>query len=146
MVTLAMYKGPGDKLRYKIFHYAVCYFTKSRYSHCELIIDGIAYSSSARDGGVRKKVIDNLNESNHWDLFNLPNIDRDSALAIFSLREGKGYDYLGIIRYLLPFLSSSSNRDYCSEIVSMMAGLEEYEKTPEDVFRTLIVDQITTTV
>lgn len=140
-VYLAMYKGPGSKLRYKVFHYGTCIWTLSRYSHCEMIIDGIAYSSSARDGGTRFKNIPDLNDSTRWDLFELPFVNPHEALKVFETRKGRKYDYLGVARYVLPFMPNSKNRDYCSEIVSLMAGLTNTEKTPEDVFRTLVVDR-----
>lgn len=141
-VYLAMYKGPGSKLRYKAFHYITTYFTRSRYSHCEIVINGRCYSSSARDGGVRDKEILDLNDSGHWDLFELPYVNPHDALDRFHERSGRKYDYLGVVRYLLPFLPNSKNRDYCSETVSYVAGLTNTEKTPEDVFRILIVDSV----
>ncbi len=141
-VYLAMYKGPGSKLQYKAFHYGTCLFTLSRYSHCEIVIDGRAYSSSARDGGVRSKIIKDLNDSGRWDLFVLPYVNPHVALELYETRKGRKYDYLGVARYVLPFLPNSKNRDYCSEIVSLMAGLTNTEKTPEDVFRALVVDPV----
>lgn len=139
-VYLAMYKGPGSQFHHKTFHYLTCAWTLSRYSHCELIIGSMAYSSSARDGGVRSKVIKDINDSGRWDLFEI-DIDHEKALKIFSEREGRKYDYLGVARYVLPFMPNSKNRDYCSEVVSLMAGLVNTEKTPEDVFRALVVDK-----
>lgn len=139
---LAMYKGPGTKIHYRVFHYGTCIFTLSRYSHCELIIDQTAYSSSARDNGVRSKTIPDINDSDRWDIFHLPNLDTKKALEVFESRKGRKYDYLGVARYIFPFLKNSKNRDYCSEIVSLMAGLVDTEKTPEDVFRVLVVDPI----
>lgn len=140
-VYLAMYKGPGSKLTHKVFHYGTCLFTLSRYSHCEMIINGKAYSSSARDGGTRSKNIPDLNDSTRWDLFELPFVNPHEALKVFETRKGRKYDYLGVARYVLPFMPNSKNRDYCSEIVSLMAGLSNTEKTPEDVFRALVVDR-----
>lgn len=56
-MQLALYKAPGawyDKL------------VRVAYSHCELVIDGVCYSSSPRDNGVRSKAIDL--HSGSWDL------------------------------------------------------------------------------
>lgn len=141
-VYLAMYKGPGSRLTHKVFHYATCLFTLSRYSHCEIIFNGLAYSSSARDGGVRYKRIPDINNSNRWDLFELPYVNPHEALKLFETRKGRKYDYFGVARYVLPFLPNSKNRDYCSETVSLMAGLINTEKSPEDVFRALVVDPV----
>lgn len=136
---LAFYKKPSSKLTHKIFHYGTCLFTLSRYSHVELIIDGVAYSSSARDGGVRSKIIKDINDSGRWDLFEI-NIDPKFALAEFERRKYRKYDYLGVARFVLPFIPNSTTRDYCSETVSAMCGMTFTEKSPEDVFRALVVD------
>ena len=141
-VYLVMYKGPGTKLLHKVFHYGTCILTLSRYSHCEIIINGRAYSSSARDGGVRDKVITDLNNSDRWDIFELPFVNPHEALKLYETRKGRKYDYLGVARYVLPFMPNSKNRDYCSELVSLMAGLTNTEKSPEDVFRMLVVDTV----
>jgi hypothetical protein len=68
-LRLALYKGPAQDLAHKIAHWAVCLFTGSPYSHCELVINGVCRSASARDGGVRGKVIDL--HSGKWDVVEL---------------------------------------------------------------------------
>lgn len=138
---LAFYKRPSNKITHRIFHYSTCLFTFSRYSHVELVIDGLAYSSSARDGGVRRKFIPDLNDSGRWDLFEV-DIDVVEAMSVFNARKNRKYDYLGVARFVLPFLPNSNTRDYCSEFVSAMCGLGHTEKSPEDVFRTLVVDRL----
>lgn len=63
---LALYKGPPTGyLIHTMSHYATRLWTWSKYSHAELVIDGMCYTSSIRDGGVRVKLID-LN-SGRWD-------------------------------------------------------------------------------
>ena len=47
-VQLALYKGRGT-----LFNALIRWWTRSPYSHCELVINGTCYSSSIRDGGVR---------------------------------------------------------------------------------------------
>ena len=136
---IAFYKGPGSKPHHVAFHYGTCLFTLSRYSHVELLIDGVAYSSSARDGGVRSKVIKDINDSNRWDLFEV-DIDVKAALEEFNRRKYRKYDYLGVTRFVLPFVPNIKDRDYCSETVSAMCGLSHTEKSPEDLFRVMVVD------
>lgn len=55
-VQIAFYRGPPRRWLHKLSHWLICLFTLSRYSHCELVIDGVCWSSSARDGGVRAGV------------------------------------------------------------------------------------------
>lgn len=113
MNYLACYKGPAKKPLAKIFHYVVCVWTLSRYSHCELVIDGWAYSSSSRDGGVRKKKIDF--NSGHWDLVPLPYLDAEYVLNFYEKTRNHKYDYLGLFGFVLPFIPHSTGRWFCSE-------------------------------
>ena len=50
-MQIAFYKGPAKGLTNKLGRLLVCLGTLSRYSHCELVIQGVCYSASARDGG-----------------------------------------------------------------------------------------------
>ena len=52
-MRVAFYKGEGN-----FFDKLIRWWTKSSYSHCELIFsDGIFFSADPRDGGVRYKNI-----------------------------------------------------------------------------------------
>ena len=61
MVQLAFYKAKGDWV-----DWIVRKWTKSIYSHCEVVIGDEWFSSSPRDGGVRMKKIEYKPED--WDL------------------------------------------------------------------------------
>lgn len=92
-MQLAAYKGPAPTLSGKLVHLAICgvdtvrqswkhrRLVVVRHSHCELVIQGRCYSASDRDGGVRGKV-----------------------LAWFRDHDGDNYDWVGIARFVLPFL------------------------------------------
>ncbi len=112
MQYLAAYKGPASGLFNIVFHKAVCLITNSKYSHCELVIDGVAYSASARDGGVRKKNIDF--SSGKWDLYPIQ-IDSKYVKAFYSETENDSYDYLGLGYFILPWIRGVKNRWFCSE-------------------------------
>lgn len=90
MIQYAMYKGKG-----MIGNALVRWWKRSIYSHCELVIDGVCYSSSVMDGGVRSKAIDLKPE--HWDLIDLPWADKASALAYFEQTKGQRYSWLSIV-------------------------------------------------
>lgn len=130
---LAFYKGPPVDFVHKVSHHATCIWTRSRYSHVELIIDGWCYSASGRDHGVRKKKIPNINTSGRWDVYDVL-IDKEFALNLFKALEGKGYDYLGIVRYVLPFVPESQDRWYCSELIAAMMGASNDNQSPQDLF------------
>ena len=111
-VYIAAYKGPASGLFNVIFHKAVCLITNSKYSHCELVVEGKAYSASARDGGVRVKTIDF--NSGKWDLYPIQ-IDSRYVKDFFGETKDDPYDYLGLGYFLIPFIRGSKNRWFCSE-------------------------------
>lgn len=133
--TLALYKGPPSGLLNKIGHYAIRLWTWSKWGHAELVIDGVCWSASARDGGVRQKSI-NL-DSGRWDLVTLPLTDDEviRALAWFLKRDGDGYDYLNIGRFVLPLLGHDRDRWVCFEAIGAALGLAAPHKlTANDLF------------
>jgi hypothetical protein len=128
-MKIAFYKGPvgfWDDPVHWITHWAVCIKTLSKYSHVELEIKGICYSSSVRDHGVRGKVID-LNNGK-WDIIDIGDEGQDVASKFFKERIGEKYDWNGIIRFLLPFVKQKRNQYFCSEAVAAALGF----KRPED--------------
>lgn len=150
MVTKAIlmaYKGPPKDLVHKITHWGICTFSSLRYlvkegkfksvkySHVELNINGIAYSSSTRDGGVRSKVIDM--HSGSWDLLEVY-IDELQALDWFNRNKGKKYDWAGIFRFLLPFLPHNKDQYFCNEAVGQMMQVSNPENYTPDEFIELI--------
>lgn len=130
---LAFYKGPANGIWHKVTHGATCYWTQGRYSHVELIIDGVCYSSSGRDGGVRKKVIPSINTSGRWDVYDVL-IDKEFALQFFQSQEGALYDWAGVARHVVPCIPESETRWYCSELIAAMMGTTDDNLTPYDLF------------
>lgn len=121
-MKLALYRGPASDLAHRIAHWAVCAFTGSPYSHCELVIDGVCWTSSTRDGGVRGKAIDLY--SGRWDVIDLgAGYDAGAARAWFRAREGQRYDWAGVFRFALPFLPQRSRQWFCSEACAAALGL-----------------------
>lgn len=117
MAQLAMYKGKG-----RIGNALIRAWTRSIYSHCELVVDGVCYSSSLMDGGVRSKVIDL--DSGNWDLIELPDHFDDLILAHFEATRGLSYGWLDLIRSQI--FNSGANQpgaDFCSEWCAAAMGL-----------------------
>lgn len=126
MIQLALYKGPpGKSIRHHLSHWAIRLRTWSKYSHAELVIDGVCYSSSIREGGVRAKVI-NLGE--RWEVIDLPNTNSARALEWFNQHQNCGYDWLGVMRFMLPFVGHHKSRWFCFEAVGAMLGLAATHK------------------
>lgn len=144
-VTLALYKGPprkGDWL-HLLSHLGIRLWTWSKWSHAELVIDGVCWSASARDGGVRQKSI-NL-DSGRWDLVSLPLTDEETGRAFgwFLTHEGEGYDYLNIARFIFAFLGQDRNKWVCFEAIGSALGLAGTHKlTANDIFSWAAMRQI----
>jgi hypothetical protein len=119
--TIALYKGPAAGWWDRFRDAWVRFWTWSRYSHGELLIDGVAYSSSPRDGGVRPKQI-NFN-TGRWDLYLIPEADVAAALRWFQEHDGEDYDWLGVIRFVLPFIPHRSKKWFCFEAIAASLGL-----------------------
>jgi endogenous inhibitor of DNA gyrase (YacG/DUF329 family) len=134
-MKLAMYKGPAKTVLHRLLHWVICVFTASRYSHCELVIDGWCWTSSNRDGGVRCKAIDLT--SSAWDVFEISG-DALAARDWFVAHRGEGYDWLGVLRFLLPFLPNSRTRWFCSESCAAALGLPNPQSiTPQRLLELL---------
>lgn len=131
-MKIAFYKGPPSGMVHYISHYLTRFWTMSKYSHAELVIDGICYSSSARDGGVRAKEID-LN-SGRWDVFHISNdnILKNKALLWFNEHNGDSYDYRNIVRFIIPFIGHNKNHWVCFESIGAALGIKEPHKLDAD--------------
>ena len=148
-LRLAMYRGPAGSWAKQAWHRLVCAITSSQYSHCELVLrhsdqgPSLCASSSNRDGGVRRQFIDLA--SGRWDVFilqHLPDGTRDAAEHWFWERRNDGYDYLGLLRFVLPWRAGSSHRWICSEAVAAALGLEDPgQYSPQTLFERLVEGQ-----
>lgn len=136
-LQLALYKGPPRKdVGHTLSHYAIRAWTWSRWSHAELVIDDVCWSASARDGGIRDKVID-LN-SGRWELVDFPATpaEREAARSFFRANRGRKYDWAGILRFVFPFLPHSKSRRFCFEAIGDALGLAATHKlTAKDLYR-----------
>lgn len=123
-VQLALYRGPkGPTATWinHLAHWAIRLRTLSRHSHAELVIDGKCYSSSVRDKGVRAKYIDLRTDK--WDVFDLPNADKQYALNWFETNKDAKYDDRGIVSWIIPFIKHDPNKYVCFEAVGCMLGI-----------------------
>lgn len=116
-VYLACYHGRADKLSYRIFDGITRFFTRGKYSHCEIAIalpDGRyqCYSSSYRDGGVRTKTM-HLDDKK-WDLLPLDGLAFADVEDYYRQTKGADYDLLGALGCVAG-LRQHADRYFCSE-------------------------------
>lgn len=135
-VQIALYKGPPttSDIPHFVSHYAIKVRTISPYSHGELVIDGVGYSASARDKGVRRKEI-NFN-SGKWDMFDInpSRVNIPHAMEIFKKYEGSEYDWRNIVRYVIPFAGQEEDKFVCFEFIGVMLNFAgSYKLTGNDL-------------
>ena len=100
-------------------------WTRSPYSHCEIVIDGRCYSSSVRDGGVRAKRIDVTGP--HWDVFDVEWADAERALLVYQAHAGQPYGWLDLFAQHVLRLPVTGRGVICSELCAAMLGLPRAE-------------------
>jgi hypothetical protein len=118
---LAFYKGLKDiNPKADIVDYLICKWTKSIYSHVEIVFStGISFSSSPRDGGCRYKAI--VYDDAIWDYIDLSISKQyeDNIMKFCNSQNGKGYDWTGIfLSQIFPLDISEPNKWTCSELVA----------------------------
>lgn len=105
--------------------HVIAAWTRSPYSHCEIVIDGMCHSSSIRDRGVRTKRIDL--DRPHWTVIPAPWVDAGRALAVYRSMEGLPYGWMDLIAQHVLRLPVSGRGVICSELCAAMLGLPRPE-------------------
>lgn len=123
-VQLALYKGEGQ-----IGNAFIRAWTNSKYSHCELVIDGWCYSSSVMDKGVRRKSVGDGEgqislSPEKWDLIPLPWADAAQVLAYFAQTDHYRYGWPSLaLSQLLNLNRPFAGAQFCSEWCAAALGL-----------------------
>lgn len=126
----------------RIISRAIQWWTNSIYSHCELVVDGVSYSSSAMDGGVRRKIIDM--DSDKWDFLDLPWADADVVINYFKETDHHKYGWLGLITgQLLNLNRANSDTQFCSQWCAGALGIPNATSYSPETLSTM-VNYITT--
>ena len=116
-VKLTLYKGKGT-----FVNAFIRWWAGSVYSHCELVVNGVCYSSSGMDKGVRRKII-NLDDGK-WDVIELPWADAESVVRYFAETDHHQYGYFGLITSQLFNRGIAQDRaQFCSEWCARAVGL-----------------------
>ena len=107
-----------------IYNRLVRWWERGRYSHCELIFgDVMAASSSFLDGGVRFKQI--TFDPGHWDFIDLPDHLEAAARAWFVANDGKPYDLMGNLHFIVGAVGPDRRKWFCSESLAAALGILE---------------------
>lgn len=125
MVKLAFYKGEGNWV-----DKTIRWWTKSHYSHVELVINSVWYSSSPRTLEVRgEKITPN---PKHWDYIILEPFNESSLIHLANKELGKKYDWMGIFfSQFIPLGRENPNKWFCSEFcVGMLKDQIKFKHKP----------------
>lgn len=164
-VYIAFYKGtpkPGSPWRERLkyaFDWGIRIITRSPYSHCELAIPdegrpGVYFcvASSVRDdagthgkrrsifpwdrGGIRGKYM--RLPAERWDVLPCA-LSAECVRLALAQYQGNRYDWLGVFRFVLPFLRESRQRWFCSEFAAHLLHLPEpHRHTPQSVYQSIV--------
>ena len=128
-VYLASYKSTQRGIK-GVVNYTIRFFTKSQYSHSELAVGNpfdapvLCLSSVGIEGGVRAKTM--RLSPNKWDIVHLPHVRPAQVHAFLQQHQGQGYDLLGCVRTVLPFVGREhAHRWFCSEVCAHVSGHSE---------------------
>ena len=95
-------------------------------SHVEVVIDGMCHSSSLRDGGVRRKLIDL--DRPHWRVIPITWRSPDAALKVFARHNGEPYAWGDLIAQHVLRLPIDFRGPTCSELCALMLGIPRAER------------------
>lgn len=134
-VTLAFYKGKGN-----LIDKIIRFWTKSKYSHVEIIINDVWVSSNPKVGVT----VNSLRPlTNKWDYIDVkvPKNEKylQTVLKFIELQKGKKYDLIGAIFGAgLNIDFEHKDKWFCSELVAAILLLfrEKYilQHLKEDIF------------
>jgi len=125
-MRVAFYKGTRPKLQ-GVYNRGVRAWTRSPYSHCEIIFsDGLSASSSYLDGGVRFKLIEY--DPDHWDFLEIASVEAADERAVrewFMAHQGSRYDLMGNLGFVIGFFRDGSDKYSCAESIAAALGYTE---------------------
>jgi len=126
---LASYKGTRTGLN-GVMNRLIRWATKSAYSHTEICMghpfesEVGCLSSVKTEGGVRLKRM-RLNPDK-WDVVPVHGIDDGAVWHFLSAHAGSGYDLIGTVRTVLPFVGREHpTKWFCSEVAAQVIGIKD---------------------
>ena len=135
-VRLAFYKGKkGVAAR------LIAWWKKAKYTHAEVLIDNVIYSSSEIDGGVRRKEKSSFHPD-RWEIVDIPwHVTEEQVVDFYNKTDAHDYDWRGIIRSQL-FGSNRHNESkwFCSEWCAAAIGISEPQRYCPQALYDLVKD------
>lgn len=117
-IKIAFFKGSPKVW----FHRFIRWWTKSIYSHVELLLDEETWVSisPALLSTVTTRIVTSY-EPDDWDFleFGVSDVQHHAMKEFIAEITGDGYDWLGmLLSQVLPFIIKSRNKWYCSSFIA----------------------------
>ena len=125
MIRIAFYKGRGETFKERLVSGAIRIWTRSEYSHVELIHmqdeedseSWTWFTSSPIDGGVVIRKMESYNPES-WDIYRIHTLGCMKSFDFIQSQINKKYDWFGIVfSQFLSLGEHNKRRWFCSEIV-----------------------------
>lgn len=127
-VALVFYRGRGDWMDRLI---RLC--TGSPYSHCEIRVGRLCYTSHQGRRGVTAMRRDTFAD---WDAVPLPNVRPDDVLRFFRATHADGYNWLGVLAAAFRVGYLPRGRWHCAQWCAAAIGAENPARiTPGGLYR-----------
>ncbi len=120
------------------------YITKSKYSHCELIIDNKWISSDPKVGGAYVNDLRPLTDKYDYITVYVDGATKRKALGFANNQVGKKYDWCGVLcTHLFKIDRENNDKWFCSELVCTLLqkmenpqvkGAKPADLTPQDLY------------
>lgn len=141
-IRIAFYKADGNFID-KIIRI----ITNSKYSHCELLLpDGRMFSSDGWNNGI-VRYTDKYTLCN-WDFVNIDitEYELSTLLSWCDHKVGLKYDWMGVARFIIPFLKQDPEKWFCSELCcaalkfigKLSRKVESFKMSPQNLYDTLV--------
>lgn len=116
MISIAFYKHMSS-----IVDTGIRFLTNGHYSHCEFVFNkqGTSFSADAKTNICQFFNADHT--PNKWDMVHIDG-DAEKIFDYCAREAGSEYDYIGILRFLIPSIGQSETKWFCSELC--VAGLQ----------------------
>ena len=111
--------------------WAIRKWTKRKFSHCALIINGVEYSSSAHRGGVY--AIEHALNYRAWEYVALPHVNPQIILEFYKKTLHDDYDYWAILSFIFPFRDKEGKwtcSEWCSNALKIAGEKRLWTKEP----------------
>ncbi|WP_064590497.1 hypothetical protein [Streptobacillus moniliformis] len=138
MVKIAFYKD-----NYKWWSRLIKWFTKGKYSHCELYIDNCLIGISTEQ---KVRIQENTLNLKKWDVFELKGITEKDVMSFYEKTKGKKYDWKGILLTQVFNIRRHSKDKYtcsewCAELIDnkldILLPKNYYSFCPQELYEAL---------